>query len=242
LAGARSSSQGLSDIWQDNGDVLYVEYGGTRFRANEVVRKVVGFINSHSYGRIVLIGASMGGLLANDIVQRLDRAMQNKVELVVLDAPTSARDFQPPLDKFSPLVRVLPFGPIWNIMSRLAMKFIVRPPKEQNIEKGVDRIELARRVAQARSYPLSFWRDQIKYMVTHPKLRPGSLVHVKQVVYVRSERDTDTVRPTAFNAWQGARGTRPVVRIEVDSTHVGFAERPQTWRRAFRKIFAKLRE
>lgn len=241
LAGGRSSSQGLSDSWRQHGDVLFVEYEGKRFRAEQVIDKVVGFLDTRrgaNYQHIVFIGSSMGGLLAYDVVQRLDAETRAKAALVAIDAPTSARDFQSPLDKTSQLMRVLPFGPIWNLLSRPVMGLMTVPPKEENIEPGVNRAELARRVEEMRGYPLSFWRDQVMYIITHGKLANGSLRDIRRLVYVRSRRDIDTVRQQAYNVWSRASGD--AVYIEADTTHVGFAERPRAWRAAFVKVFRSL--
>lgn len=242
LAGARRSSQDINDIWLEEGDMLHVEYRGKRFRAKRVVSAVAGYIitNGRRYERIVFIGSSMGSLLAYDIVQRLNRGTRAKVAFVAIDAPTSARDFQSPLDKTSHFMRILPFGPIWNLLSRPVMKLLMVPPKDENVEPGVNRTDLDRRFQQMWDYPLSFYRDQILYMISHKKLVSGSLDGIKRFVYVRSKRDTDTVRQEAIHSWYRAR--QRITYIEADSTHVGFAERPQTWRKTFRQVFKALRE
>lgn len=239
LASAKNSSVDLIGIWRHYGDVYLVEYGDNRFSGSVIVRLVSNQIirrqrAAQPYRRIVFIGSSMGGLLAYDVIRSLRKSlMVTPIELIALDAPTGAADFQPPNNLVAPILRLLPFGPIWNKLNLVSKMFV--PPKEVNIEPGVNRAELARRVGEGKNYRLSFWRDELCYIMGHGALRPGSLVgQVYRLTYVRSIRDNDTVRATAYNAW--AATTPIATRVEVDSTHVGFAERPKTWQQAFRKL------
>ncbi len=191
---------------------------------------------SKPYRRIVIIGSSMGGLLGYDVVRDLRaKSLTTPIEMVVLDPPTGAADFQFPNNLKAHALRVLPFGPIWNQFNIIDKMFI--PPKEENIESGVDRAELARYVEQGKSHRLSFYRDQLMYIMSHATLKAGSLVGlVDRLTIVRSTRDTDTdtVRASASAAWFAA--FPDAVKIEVDSTHVGFAERPETWRQFFKLL------
>lgn len=241
LAGAKSSSEGLRSHWLQHGDVLLVEYRGQRFRAEEVVERVAENVNLRGifYDRIVFIGSSMGGLLAHDVVLELGPSAREKSTIVAIDAPTSAADFQSPLDKTSQLMRVLPFGPISNLVSGPVMSFLAVPPKERNIEIDVDRKELARRFKEMTSYPLSFYRDQVLYIISHGRLEPRSLSGLQMMIYVRSTRDNDTVRIDAYRAWWNAYGQKPV-RLRIDSPHVAYAERPRTWNDAFKAVFREL--
>ncbi|MBC7943464.1 alpha/beta fold hydrolase [Candidatus Saccharibacteria bacterium] len=243
LAGGRASSVGFIDIWRRNSDlVLLVEYGDERFDGEFCAKVVADAIQRQNavtpFRRIVFIGSSMGGLLAYDVIRQLDvntGSLEDTVsiELIALDAPTSRTDFQPPNHLVAPVLRVLPFGPIWNRLNLIEKMFV--PPKEENIEVGVDRAELARRVDEGKNYRISFWRDELVYIMTHGAPKYNALEgRVDRLVYVRSTRDNDTVRPEAYNAW--AATTSVATRMEVDSTHVGFAERPKTWRQAFEKL------
>ena len=238
LAGGRSSSVDLIDTWRSHGDrVLMVEYGRERFDGRVIVDGVVRRIRRENaltpFRTIKFIGSSMGGLLAYDVIRQLHLGKSVSIGFYPIDAPTSSSDFQPPNHLVAPLLRVLPFGPIWDKLNLVSLMFV--PPKEANIEAGVDRAELARRVEQGKSYPLSFWRDELVFIMNHGAPKPGSLEGlVDDEVYVRSTRDNDTVRAQAYGVW--ALTKSEVTRMEVDSTHVGFAERPDTWRQAFEQL------
>lgn len=238
LAGGRASSVDLIDIWKRHSDfVMMIEYGDERFDGAFCAQSVSDAIQRQNaatpFYRIVFIGSSMGGLLAYDVIRQLKLDDSVSTELILLDAPTSSADFQAPNHLVAPVLRVLPFGPIWNRLNLIDKMFV--PPKEENIEPGVDRTELARRVDEGKNYRISFWRDELVYIMTHGAPKRGSLEsRVDRLVYVRSTRDNDTVRPEAYDIW--ATTTSITTRMEVDSTHVGFAERPKTWQQAFEQL------
>ncbi len=238
LASARENSVDLIDIWRRNSDlVMLVEYGDERFDGAFCAKVVSDAIrrqnNITPFLRVQLIGSSMGGLVAYDVIQQLKLVGTVPIELILLDAPTSSSDFQAPNHLVAPVLRALPFGPIWNRLNLIDKMFV--PPKEENIEPGVDRAELTRRVNEGKAFRISFWRDELVYIMSHGAPGLDSLEgKVDRLVYVRSTRDNDTVRPEAYNTW--AATTSVITRIEVDSTHVGFAERPKTWRQAFEKL------
>ena len=240
MAQSQDSSRDVSPMWLKHGNVLFVEYRGKRFRAHQAVTEVVAFIDAHEeYSEIVIIGSSMGGLLGYDVIRRLDAATQRKVVLLAIDAPTSAWDFHSPSDKLAQFMRILPFGPIWNLVSRPILKRLMVPPKDENIEPEVNREELFRRFRKTWDYPLSFYRDQVKYIITHGRPQANSLRGIKRLIYVASRRD-DIVRAEAFEAWRRAFGRTPT-RLKPDTTHVGYAERRKTWgEEVFTPVFERL--
>jgi thioesterase domain-containing protein len=239
LAGARASSVGLIDTWRRNSDVDLVEYGDNRFSGPAVVRTVTDeIVRAQSaekpYARIVIIGASMGGLVSYDVILQLRaERVATPIDLIVLDAPTSASDFQSPKDVGAPALRFLPFGPLWNQFN--LVKWVPHDPEPQNLEPGVNLVELHQRVVQAGKYRASFMRDEMVFIMDHGSLAPGSLNgKVDSLVYVRSTRDTDTVRPEAYNAWASAFSA--TTKKEVKSPHVGFGEYPKAWKQAFAEL------
>lgn len=232
LARGDTSSQELIDTWQRYGDVMLVSYKGNRFKSNRIAEDVALAITSQGniYEKIVFIGSSMGGKLAQNVYIRMNLLDRPKCMLIAIDAPTCRADFQPPLDKISLGAWVWWAGPISNLFSKLYFNTTFVEPKEENIEDGVDRERLAAVVKEAKSFPLSWSMDQNRFIMRDNVSHIDSLKALS-VVYVRSTRDHDTVRPEAFNHWSTA--TTIIQRVEVDSTHVGYNERPETWRRAF---------
>jgi pimeloyl-ACP methyl ester carboxylesterase len=237
LADGVTSSRELVPVWKQHGDVLLVSYDGRRFNASQIAKesaaKIDSLIKTAGYEHVVFIGSSMGGIVSYDTIQHVTELRAVDVGMVLIDAPTKRADFQSPLDTVSLGSKVWWAGPISNLFSKPYFNATFVAPKEENIEKGVDRDKLNRIVEQSKSYSLSWSMDQNRYLISHDELAPGSLRNVR-VVYVRSTRDTDTVRPRAFNTWNEAADDNAEY-IEVDSTHVGFNERPETWPWAFQR-------
>ncbi|MEP7205127.1 MAG: hypothetical protein ABI716_02960, partial [Candidatus Saccharibacteria bacterium] len=99
LASAKDSSVDLIDVWRRFGDVVLVEYGDNRFDGARVVSEVVAELRrlqsgTTRYEQIVFIGSSMGGLLADDVILQMGSDNSVLVDLLLIDAPTSAADLQ----------------------------------------------------------------------------------------------------------------------------------------------------
>jgi pimeloyl-ACP methyl ester carboxylesterase len=235
LADGVTSSRELVPVWKQHGDVLLISYDGHRFDASQIAKesatKINYLIKTAGYKHVVFIGSSMGGLVSYDTIQQTAGLKSVDVSLVPIDAPTKRSDLQPPLDKISLGSKIWWAGPISNLISKPYFNATFVAPKEDNIEEGVDRDRLNQIVEESKSHPLSWSMDQNRYPIDHGEPDHGSLRNVR-VVYVRSTRDNDTTRLRAFNAWNDAAGGNAVL-VLVDSTHVGFNERPETWRWAF---------
>ncbi len=235
LADGESSFKDQLPTLQERGDVLMVSYTGERFEAEVVVEQTTARISEDvqrvGYDSVVLLGSSMGGLVAYDTYQHLQQThLAVKYSMILVDAPTGRHDLQSPLDKISLGSWVWWAGPISNLFSSVYFDATFVEPKEANIEPGVDRNQLARSVEKAKGFPLSWAMDQTRFIIGHDPLEVNSLKDIR-VIYVRSTRDDDTVRPNSFDPWNSASGGK-AVRIEVDSTHAGYAERPSTWNQA----------
>ena len=239
LADSREFSESQSEEWLENTDLLYLQFSGDRFELERGVAETVAYLrSSHGYKHVVLNAMSLGGLVMYDVAVQL-HSMPFTIDMFVADGATVRRELHTAPRLASRLVRVTPFGKHWNKVSRFAMKLLVIPPKKENIEPGVDRDELAASVERMRSYKLSFHHDQAVYQISHGELQPGSLSHVRTFIYIRSLRDLDTVRAEAFDSWNVATGGR-ARKVEADTTHVGFAERPREWQRVYSYCYSLL--
>lgn len=238
----------IADTWAANGRVWGVQYLSPRFRPKEVVQFVVDEIvketRRNSTRKIVFIGSSMGGLLAYDIQQRLyilSSIAPMPLSMVVVDAPTSRHDLQAPFNVLSLAVKVLPFGPLWNNLSWLLMKFFFVPPKEGEIDADVSRGTLDWHVKAARSFPVSFWRDQSMYILNHGVPAPGSIHDA--LIYIRSSKDDDTVRREAAEKWQNALSSKSSRSFMLDAEgakHAAYAQNPSAYVKVFPIAFQLL--
>lgn len=233
---ASRTSSGVVSVWRQYGDVVLVEYEGDRFNGTVTARMVANALSEgldlRRYEAVVFIGSSMGGLVAYDTYNYLPKDLAD-FRFIVVDAPTGRADLQPPLDVISLGSYAWWAGPISNPLSSLYFKATFVTPREENIEAGVDRAKLAKSVAEQMSHPVSWSMDQNRYIVGHPTVVEGSLQDVR-FVYVRSTRDHDTTRAEAFDVWNAATNGE-ALRLEVDSTHVGYAERPEAWAEGFHR-------
>lgn len=238
--GDKSSSPVLGH-WLLQGDVTTVSYDGGSFKAAKVVTIVgMDILLDHRHDRITLIGSSMGGLLAMDIVNWLRRRhySMSAIDIVFVDAPSGAKDMLGGGNIAAPAMRLLPFGRMFSWVARPLMKVMLVPPRDRNIESH-DKESIKRQaLANMAGYPLSIWRDQLAYMAGHRPLQSESFEGLGRLVYLRCDRDNETVaQPQAADSWRQASGDRIEV-VGVDSTHCGYLERPSTWRTAFRQVLA----
>ncbi len=241
LAASSAMSDRILDVWARFGQVWGVDYTPPRFRPEHIVSLVRDQLLRACLGeadvkRVVLIGSSMGSLLAYDIRQSLEKSSMFNVDvdLVVVDAPTGRKDFQPLLYWTSWFVHILPFGPLWNHLSKPIMKKLVIPPKEGEIDADVDRDWLDQQVAGARSFPLSFWRDQVMFILNHGAPAPDSVD--EPLVYIRSTKDDDTVRPEAEEKWHAAYiGPANFWHPQKaeGAKHAAFAQNPRAYEEVF---------
>ncbi len=237
LASGESSIKDQLPTLREHGDVMMVSYNGMRFEADVIVEQTVARLSDDvqrvGYDKVVLIGSSMGGLVAYDTYRQIKQEdLAVSYSMILIDAPTGRGDLQSPLNIISLGSLGWWAGPISNLFSKTYFNATFVEPKGVNIEDGVDRKRLARQVEESKSFPLSWAMDQNRFILRHGAPAPDSLKDAR-VIYVRSMRDDDTVRPEAFDPWNDASGGK-AVRLEVDSTHVGYAERPFTWNRALR--------
>lgn len=102
LADGVQSSDSIRDGWLAKADVVTISYDGQRFRPNRVVEAVAGRIScaSRKYDRITVIGSSMGGLIAYDAIELIRECgwTVDRIDLVLVDSPTSSSDFAMPID------------------------------------------------------------------------------------------------------------------------------------------------
>lgn len=73
----------------DNDQISYVDYRGKAFRPEAIAAQLAGSI-AELDGRILLIGASLGGDLIPFVVEQLKPADRRRCKVVVIDAPAGA--------------------------------------------------------------------------------------------------------------------------------------------------------
>lgn len=248
IANARSMPRLIEEEWAKVGGVWAVEYSIPRFTPERIVDEVVEFIvryceeHDQKMQHIVLIGSSLGGILAYDVQARLrvrNATADRTVSLVVIDSPTNGSDLHAPLGTLAQVVRIAPLGPILNCLSPFLMNLLAPKPAEHRRGMGVDGNELARSVKNARRYPLSFYRDQVLYIVKHDTLRDYSLEN-RRLFFIRSQGDALVDSFQAMDSWRSATGTRGFSFTFVDADHAAYQLQPHRYRQAFEEAFRYL--
>jgi hypothetical protein len=212
-----SQHEALLPTLREHGDVLCISYEGGRFSAPEVVNKLIGDIYGYivikqsydPYRKIIFVGSSMGGLLAYDTIRQLSQSpiwvSIPPIELVLLDSPSTGHSLKHSLA--ASVLGVLPFGPIFNRLLRFET---------------------------LRKYSISFWRDQLAYMLRHDDIEGGSLNDlVKLLTYIQCVCDNRVVRPSAFYKWMMT--TKSVRLLPVKAGHVRFGECLPDWQTVIEK-------
>lgn len=240
LTDGESSSVDVLPVWLQTGDVMLVSYEGDAFDGEAIIRQTVDKIarTAPQYKHIIFIGASMGGLLAySTMVESRTLLSAIKYRLILIDAPTGWKDLQPGLQVPAPLAWLWWAGPFGNLASKLYYGATYVKPKPENIEPGVDQHALDEYIEGNMSHPVSWGMDENRFLMRHPQITRGSLDGVR-VDFVRSTRDTDTVRKTFVQSWLRKMSVDDYHMHDVDSTHVGLRERPKVWQELFRKLLA----
>lgn len=233
LADGHTSCKPVLETWLRHGDVATIAYGGERFCARSFVRIAASRLNEivMNYQEVVLVGSSLGGMLALDLRKELHC---EHASVIIVDAPSGAADMLGGGNIGAPLLRLLPFAQWSNRLLGPMMQTMLVPPKDENIEESLNKEELKQQaLADMSRWPLSIWRDQLAYMAARPRLNSRDFVDFESVVYLSCDRNNETVKqPAAADAYRRAAGAS-FRKVSVDSTHCGYVERPTVWSRVF---------
>lgn len=241
FTGTQSSAKALSapmlTTWRKAGDAVEVEYPRKRFDGSTIVADTFDQLRTWGYRKVILSGASLGGMVAADFID-YNRQKGSPLQIIAVlmeDAPTSTEDLvQAGGAKFmswwhaGPLANLLLTKPFW------AAGF--NPPPRNQLGAGVDEDQLRRQYEASKTYPLSGWTDELRYMANHRTFSSGEYAGIP-LVTLQSEND-EVVKPGAAAKWQLIFGSGRL--ITVASMHIGFVEYPEAWRSAFIKAFQQL--
>jgi pimeloyl-ACP methyl ester carboxylesterase len=227
----------LRDIWGKKRDVIVVEYNRERFDGPVTAYDTYTLLVDSGYKRVILDGSSMGGLLATDVID-FAQAADSKIEFAVMmqDVPQTEEDLYDRDNAVNVATFLYP-GPVTNWWATdLFWHFGFNPPARYMLGQGVNDAQLQAHYEASRSYPLSGWAGEIRFIVNHREYGRNQYVGIP-LIYMQSEKDS-VVKPTA-DKWKSVFGNITVINVP-ETTHVGFVEYPAVWRKAFEKGFASL--
>ncbi len=240
FTGTQSSGIALSaplrSQWQEHADVVVVEYNRYRFEGRQTAYDTYLKLREWGYPQAILDGASLGGLLATDVID-FDRAAGGMMKFAVMmqDVPMNGDDL-----KFSgvkALSTVWWPGRLTDLIATYLFWYLnFNPPPRDQLGTGVDDQQLAAQHEASRTYPLSGWKGEIRYIVTHDGFVRNQYVGIPLII-MQSQND-GVVKPTA-NRWKEVFGGATMITVP-QSTHIGFVEFPDRWRTAFAAAFKAL--
>lgn len=227
----------MIELCRQAGDLLLTIYDGELFDPDEIASEINRWLEEHEgkYDEVVYLGSSLGGSLARRCWVQSRSHVTTK--FVLLASPRGMRDLKGP-GKAAVFMKLFALaGPLCNrTIGPLIMKAVIGHPKEENIEKDVNRDKLNKRVEEGRDTLFSLFVGQSMYSISRDELPKDSMVGL-QGVFVQFERD-ELVKESAYDGWRKAFGTLPLVK--VDATHVGYNEMPNACGNGMREAFEKL--
>lgn len=223
----------VADWYRTNGyDLLFVKATGVycpECVAKSAAQAVEQAVEMKGYERIVFDGLSLGGRAAVDtqlLLRKWGVPLPHAI-LLLEGAPMTYRSVFGPLKYGAWVLARLPLGWLSDHVPVVNWMFV--PPKEENIESGVERAALDQSIAAARRTPLSRYSSEMASFAGRGPYAPRSLYQLaNRVVFMWFDKDHETVdQPVALREWQDAVGPQKIQVVHVNSTHVGIAEAPR---------------
>jgi hypothetical protein len=233
------------EMLKEFGDLLIVETGTERFKESTIIEQVLHAISMKMYDethykKVTIIGASIGGKVAYKIQQRVQGypyANLPEVRVVYVDALPNASFLKVWAAK---IPGYLPFGPIFNLFSRPAIKGPYIMPEWDKLGEGHDRRLIEANLEAIFNMKLSVLSDQLRYLVKARMPRANESKHLKGA-YIMSGRDDAIKQPEALQAFQDAYGGALKVFEVSESTHIGiFLEFPIPGHQVLREAILSL--
>jgi alpha-beta hydrolase superfamily lysophospholipase len=215
------------------GDVHVVEYTTRRFFLIETIEAAYASVDGRAqYEEIVLVGASLGGLISARFVE-YDQLCGNgkyagKISAIIADAPLGPQHLFM-IKKPAFLVRIAPHlrvhvGPLFNLLSPCVTRAMFKQVVDDKLAWYTDKEQLARHMKDMWSRRLSLMAEQISVITTQGPLQPLGLT----MVWLQCTDDDIVLSDPALSAWKQIG--RVVESITVDSQHAGFVEHHDAWR------------
>lgn len=229
LNGAGTPRMIIDDLWPfftQQGNFEEVVYSPELFNRKKVINLVIEKIKPYSH--VTFVGASMGGMVAHDVIHELrNRGDQRHFGVIFVDSPTGKWSDVGGVPSWTKPLACLPFGVISNQFG-----LTPRPQADLSQIHPKDPKKLKILWDQYAAYPWSGYSDQGCYVFWHEDLQPLKGV---TAVYIRSKKDT-FVLDSAIEGWRAVVPLKEV--FYVNATHMSFMDEPTAYEQAFQKGFA----
>jgi pimeloyl-ACP methyl ester carboxylesterase len=222
----------LRPVFAQQGNFVEIRYSPELFDREKVINLIIEKIRP--YKHVTFAGASMGGMVAYDVIHVLrQRGDTRNFGLILIDSPTGkwSEIELPPSEVIewpTKALSCLPFGRISNQFFSSGRPqgdlTTIHPRDPSRIKLLWDGFE---------AYPWSGRSDQGCYVFYHEALQPLSGV---SAVYIRSTKDM-FVKDSALEGWRQIVSLPEGRVLYVPAAHMSFLDEPVLYERAFQRAF-----
>lgn len=218
--------------------------------AQSIAKLIEATANLEENRRVVLIGASLGGLLLVEACRHLPQETRSKLRLIIVDAPTGGNDVYGEVNRvLARAMRFMPKGSWVESPGKRVMEQILIPPKRENIEDWNpetnydylggwpanadqrDREIIDFALNNMLENPFRRYTQQIAWIVEAGKRLDWSAVRdIPSGVYLACTGGANEtiVQPQASKRWSRLTGMRVIAVPE--GAHAALAEQPTLYR------------
>lgn len=251
LADGKLQSDPVRGTWLKFGNVRTYSYGTKRFdpvvQVGRIATEIHKILVKRQPKKITFILHSMGGPVGLNVWRLLKgpimsaKGVKPEVEMVVVDGISNSANMGSNGNLAAPVMRVVRAGPIWNVLLKFPFKLLLQPPKEDEIQDGLNKKKVIRDAMAAMApYKFSIWRDQLAYMAAYPPLKPEQFEGVTRVYYMWCSEGNVTVnQPAEMLRWKKAVEAQPgceFIAVVVNTPHCAYAQEPAVWNRKFSQV------
>ena len=217
------------------GEVITVPYSKSRVNPDLIVGYTA--MSVCDYRRLVLVGGSMGSILATRVALMLRKAgYQGQISIIGADAALDASTLPGVQATLAPHAHLVHFGPVWNFLLSWVPRAMFRPLPEEDVELNVDRDLWQRHVAAMRATRMSAIIDSIALIgqgLRYISVSDREYLQAIPTAYIKSGRDGVLVASKAEQVWKQTFGSDTPVFDVPSGQHLTYVEHPLEWRQAF---------
>lgn len=226
------------------GSLDVFSYVGHGFNLDQISRSVAKLIDQHikNNKKVVLVGASLGGIVANHSLSYVINANPLNLELIMIDTPFGVETMKAFPDRLAFLTSIYPGAPIPNVFGDRLLNSMQDLPKKQYVDtpEDVDSDAYYQEISEKAYHYLSnhrfsTWWRQLVVMVKHRPTKHSEYV----MTYIRSDGQANDIvsQPLASKRWKSFYPNMTI--FTLSSAHCGFLQQKSRWVRMFDFILSE---
>lgn len=244
LARSEQQFEPLFQTFLKYGSVDALSYVGHGFNLDQVARSVAKVVDEHIKNgkNVVLVGASLGGLVANHSLSYVIYANPLNLEIIMIDSPYGVETMKAFPEKLAFLTKLYPGAPIPNVIGNRLLESMQELPKREYVDfpKGVNPESYYKNISKEAKRYLShhnfssWWRQLVAMVNVKPSRHPKYVI-----TYIVSVGDANDVvsQPLASKRWKSLYPNMTVFKLS--SAHCGFLQQKLRWETMFNTILSQ---